>query len=89
MSGQNISSAEELHSTKAFFAAESGLELAMTNNLPNGTHTFYIDNIKIEISLTSKDDNYTIPPSTIKTIVSKAESSAMKRKLTAQFRVDR
>jgi hypothetical protein len=94
VAGQNISSSEELHSTKAFFLAESGLELAMVNykngECDNKSYTFEnAPTENITITCESTKDNNSYPPSDIITITSKGQSFDMKRKVEAKFRVYR
>ncbi len=84
LSGQNISSAEELHSTKAFFLAESGLEIAMIKQ-QSGTYT--LDNATITVVYTSVLDNSSYPPSRLVEITSTGQSHDMKRRVQAKYRV--
>lgn len=88
LSGESISSAEELNSTKAFFLAESGIEIAMGKNLSEGNYNYYINSGKITLYITKiSDDNETYPPSKILQISSFGESGGMKRKIETKYRV--
>lgn len=84
LSGQNISSVEELHSTRAFFLAESGLEIAM---IKKQSGTYIIDNASITVEYTAVSDNNSFPPSTLVEIISTGRSQEMKRRVQAKYRV--
>ncbi|PMP69653.1 MAG: hypothetical protein C0187_06635 [Calditerrivibrio nitroreducens] len=84
LSGQNISSSEELHSIKAFFLAESGLEIAMVRKQGG---VYKIDNSTIDVEYNVMEDNNSYLPSKLVTIKSIGNSLEMKRKIEAKFRV--
>ncbi|MGB9730609.1 pilus assembly PilX family protein [Calditerrivibrio nitroreducens] len=84
LSGQNISSSEELHSIKAFFLAESGLEIAMVRKQGG---VYKIDNSTIDVEYNVMEDNNSYLPSKLVTIKSIGNSFEMKRKIEAKFRV--
>jgi len=84
LSGQNISSSEELHSIKAFFLAESGLEIAMVRKQGG---TYKLDNGTIYVEYNVTEDNNSYLPSKLVTIKATGYSFDMKRKIEAKFRV--
>ncbi|MEF3254443.1 MAG: pilus assembly PilX N-terminal domain-containing protein [Deferribacterales bacterium] len=89
LSGENISSAEELNSTKAFFLAESGVEIAMAKNLTDGNYLYKLDSGTINIEVkTIIDDSATFPPVRVVEVISIGRAGEMKRKIETKFRVD-
>ncbi|MCA1980697.1 MAG: pilus assembly PilX N-terminal domain-containing protein [Calditerrivibrio sp.] len=87
LSGENISSVEELNSSKAFFLAESGIEIAMVKNLSDGNYNYNLDKGKIILSVRKiTDDNESYPPSSIIYISSLGEYGGAKRKLETKYR---
>jgi len=56
LSTENISSSEDFLSNKALLLAESGVEIAITDNLSAGTYLYNLDNTKVEITVSDVGD---------------------------------
>ena len=84
LSNKSLSSAEELVSSRALFLAETGVELAITENLPAGTNNNYSyqdGNIQVSIiSLGVLDGNNILQVDSLGTI------GDIKRKLRVKYR---